>query len=234
MHRRTIALLAIAAVAALAAGIPAPAQDRGRSLFTGRDLTGWDGDPKFWSVRDGALTGQTTAEKPTPANTFLIWKGGKLKDFELRAKWRIQGNNSGIQYRSKDLGNWVVGGYQADIDPENEWTGVFYEERGRGLLGKVGEKVTIGPDGKPTVTGSLGTKAQLLAGVKKGDWNEYLITARGNRITQALNGTVTVEALDEDPVRRAMEGVLAFQLHAGTPMTIQFKDIYLKELPSGG
>ena len=85
-----------------------------RSLFNGKDLLGWDGNPKFWSVRDGTITGQTTAENPTQGNTFLIWRLGTVEDFELHLSYRIVGGNSGIQYRSKDLGNWVVGGYQAD------------------------------------------------------------------------------------------------------------------------
>jgi hypothetical protein len=64
------------------------APDGAVSLFNGKDLTGWDGNPKFWSVRDGAITGQTTAENPTKSNTFNIWRGGKLGDFELRLRFR--------------------------------------------------------------------------------------------------------------------------------------------------
>ena len=209
----------------------APAQEGARSLFNGKDLSGWDGDPKFWSVRDGAITGTTTPENPTRGNTFLIWKGGTLKDFELWVKFRIQGGNSGIQYRSRDLGEWRVGGYQADFEAGDMFTGILYEERGRGILAKVGEKTTVGADGKPTVTGSVGDPAAIRAVVRRGDWNEYHITARGNRLIQEINGKVTVEVIDEDPARRAAEGILALQLHAGPPMTVQFKEIRLKTLP---
>jgi hypothetical protein len=221
-----VVLLALGAVA-VAGGDEAGPQ----SLFNGKDLSGWDGDPKFWTVRDGAITGQTTAANPTKANTFLLWKGGPVKDFELRAKFRIEGNNSGIQYRSKDLGNWVVGGYQADMDAENRFTGIIYEERGRGILANVGEKVTIQPDGKPVKTGSVGDPAAIQAAIRKGDWNEYVITAQGNHLTHAINGKTTAEAVDDDPKGRAAAGILALQLHAGPPMTVQFKEILLRVLP---
>src|SRR3954471_20415542 len=88
------------------------------TLFDGKTLAGWDGDPRLWSVEDGAITGRTTAEKTTKQNTFLIWRGGEPEDFELRLKCRIRGNNSGIQYRSTDEGNWVVRGYQCDLGTE--------------------------------------------------------------------------------------------------------------------
>src|SRR6516165_7480879 len=87
-----------------------------KSLFNGKDLSGWDGNPKFWSVKDGAITGQTTDSNKTDGNTFLIWRDGTVDDFELRLSYKIVGGNSGIQYRSKDKGNWVVGGYQGDFE----------------------------------------------------------------------------------------------------------------------
>src|SRR4030042_611505 len=104
------------------------------SPFNGKDLTGWDGDPRLWSVQDGVIRGQTTAENPAKNNTFLIWRGGKLKDFELQLKFRIQNGNSGVQYRSKDLGNWVVSGYQAEVEDNPGKVGYLYHEKGRGRL----------------------------------------------------------------------------------------------------
>ena len=111
-----------------------------RSLFNGKDLSGWDGNPKFWSVKDGTITGQTTAENPAQGNTFLIWRLGTVEDFELHLSYRIVGGNSGIQYRSKDLGNWVVGGYQADFEAGKVFSGILYDEKGRGILAKRGAK----------------------------------------------------------------------------------------------
>lgn len=229
LYRALLALAAcLAAAAAAAQGAGAP--EGFRRLFNGRDLTGWDGDPRFWSVRDGAITGETTPENPTRGNTFLIWRGGTLKDFELRLKYRIRNGNSGVQYRSRDLGNWVVAGYQADIDAANEYTGIFYEERGRGILGRLGERVRVGADGKPVKIGEVGDPASIKAAFRKDDWNDYTSVARGFHFVHSINGRTTVEALDEDPERRRSEGILALQLHAGPPMTIQFRDIYLKAL----
>ena len=211
--------------------IDAPKNDQGAYvLFNGKDLSGWEGDPKFWSVKDGAITG-STRENKTNGNTFLIWRGGKVKDFELRAMWRLENHNSGIQYRSKDLGNFVVGGYQADMDGGNNYTGICYEERGRGIVAQVGQKVELNEGEKPKVVGSTGDAKEIKAGIKKaGEWNEYIITAKGNHLVQKLNGNVTVEITDNDTKKRMMEGILALQLHAGEPMLVQFKEITLKVL----
>lgn len=200
------------------------------SLFNGSDLTGWDGNPKFWSVRDGAITGETTPDNPTKENTFLIWRQGEVGDFELRLQYRIKGGNSGIQYRSKDLGNWVSGGYQADIEAGTNYTGILYEERGRGILALRGEKVTIGADGKKQVTGSVGTAGEIQAAIKKEDWNEYTVIAQGNRLIHKVNGKITVDVTDEQAAKAAKSGILALQVHAGPPMTVQFKEIQLKRL----
>ncbi|HTE19874.1 MAG TPA: DUF1080 domain-containing protein [Armatimonadota bacterium] len=235
MIRSVIGLVSLLlAVAACAAEKPEAAPEKGPDgsliLFNGKDLKGWDGDPKFWSVRDGAITGATTPENVTPSNTFLIWRGGTLKDFELNLKFRIKGGNSGIQYRSKDLGNWVVSGYQADFEDGETFTGIVYEERGRGVLANVGEKTTVGAEGKPRKTGTVGEVKTIQALHRRGEWNDYRITARGNHLVHAINGTVTAESTDEDEARRAMEGILALQLHQGPPMVVQFKDIRLKVL----
>lgn len=72
-----------------------------KSIFDGKTLKGWDGNADFWSVKDGAITGITTKEMPTKGNTFIVWREGKVSDFELRLQFRITGGNSGIQYRSK-------------------------------------------------------------------------------------------------------------------------------------
>src|SRR3954471_13754221 len=138
-----------------------------KSIFNGKDLSGWDGNPKFWSVKDGAITGQTTKENPTSHNTFLIWRDGKVDDFELHAKIRLVGGNSGIQYRSKELPDWVIGGYQADFDADNTYSGILYEERGRGIVAQRGQKLIIRDNGKPEVVGSVGDNAKIKAGIKK-------------------------------------------------------------------
>lgn len=233
LTRRELLKGAAAAGLAVAAPYIIPARVWGaeaKAIFNGKDLTGWEGDPQFWSVQDGAITGLTTAAKPAKGNTFIIWRAGTLKDFELHAMFRLENHNSGIQYRSKDRGKWVVNGYQADMDGGNAYTGALYEEGGRGMLATPGQKVTIGADGKPKVTGSVAEPKAIKDLIKNKDWNEYVIIAQANHIVQKLNGTVTVDVTDDDEKRRAMEGILAFQLHAGPPMKVQFKDVMLTVL----
>jgi uncharacterized protein (TIGR03067 family) len=207
-----------------------------KDLFNGKDLTGWEGNSKLWSARDGAIVGQTTAENPANGNTFLIWNG-TVGDFELRCSFKITPNNdkgfanSGIQYRSKilDKQNWVVGGYQADMEAGTTYTGILYEERmTRQIMAARGEKVVWDKDCKKQVTGSLGNSDEIQASIKKGDWNDYTIIAKGNHLQHFVNGRQTVDVTDDCESKRALEGVLALQLHAGQPMTVQFRNIRLK------
>jgi hypothetical protein len=203
-----------------------------KSLFDGQTLKGWEGKTEFWSARDGAITGQTTAENPTEGNTFLIWRDGELKDFELRLKFRIVGGNSGIQYRSRELDDqpFVVSGYQADIDSGTAFIGILYEERGRGILGPRAKKVVIQADGKTQEVGEACDEQALLASIKKEDWNDYTIIATGNHLVQMINGYTTVDVTDDQKDKARTSGILALQLHAGPPMLVQFKDIRVKML----
>jgi hypothetical protein len=238
LTRRSLLKGAAAAGLAIAAPCIIPAAARGaegaKAIFNGKDLTDWDGDPKFWSVQDGAITGLTTKEVPAKGNTFIVWRGGVTKDFELRTMFRMENHNSGIQYRSRTRdgaqGKWVMSGYQGDMDDGNTYTGGLYEEGGRGILATPGQKVTIGADGKPKVTGTLTDPKDIKAAIKNKDWNEYVIIAQGNHLVQKINGIQTVDVTDDDEKRRAMDGLLGLQLHAGPPMKIQFKDITLKVL----
>src|SRR5215213_5698809 len=155
-------------------------------IFNGKDLSGWDGDPRLWSVHEGILRGETALpDRMTKGNTFLIWRQGKPADFELKLKFRIQNGNSGVQYRSKEVGKWVMSGYQAEIENKQGKVGFLYEEKGRKYLANVGEMVEIGEDGKPKVIGSLGDKEKDFVNrqyYKAKDWNEYFIIAKGNHI----------------------------------------------------
>ena len=113
-----------------------------RSIFNGRNLEGWKGDPKHWSVRDGAIVGKSTSESPLvkPHSSYLVWTGGDVEDFELRVKFRIEGGNAGIQYRSRLLPEGQVGGYQADIQARRpEVTGTLHEQAGRQVLARHGQ-----------------------------------------------------------------------------------------------
>jgi hypothetical protein len=251
---RSLLILGVAASATLAL-----AADGAQSLFNGKDLSGWKGNPDFWSVRDGAITGQSTATKVVDANTFLIWQGGEPANFELRLKFRLTAQNakgwgnSGVQYRSRviDAEKFVVAGYQADIDSPFRYTGMLYEERGRGILMNPGQKIRVGPaeaaaaapaDAKKgkgkagprpkiEVLGNPTTAEQIQAAIKMGDWNELRIVANGNHLQHFVNGVLTADVTDADPAVAPKSGVIALQMHKGEPMTVQFKDIQLKKLP---
>ncbi len=221
------------------ATLVAPAASPTVSIFNGQDLSGWSGDPTRWTVKDGVITGQSTEENPIEVNTFLVWRA-PVRNFELRAQFRLQGEkaNSGIQYRSHyvDKATWSVGGYQADMDVINRYTGMLYEERGRGIVVRPGERIRIGPlleSSKPQLT-PVGTPTDpdtLKDAIKTGDWNEIVIVAEGNHLRHYVNGVLTAEAFDNDPAHAASEGLLALQLHRGPPMIAQFKNLTLTTLP---
>jgi hypothetical protein len=194
----------------------------------------WGGDRNLWSLKDGVVRGETTKEHPAKGNTFLIWRGGELADFELRISFRIKGGNSGIQYRSKQVetGNkenrWIVAGYQAEVEDTPGKVGFLYHERGRGYLCNVGERVEIGENGKPKVVGKLGERDAIGKNYKKSDWNDYVIIGEGKHLRHYLNGVQTVDIIDNDPKGAALSGVLALQLHAGPPMVVEFKNARIK------
>jgi len=213
-----------------------------KSIFNGKDLAGWDGDSRLWSVKEGVLRGETTAENPAKGNTFIIWKEGRTKDFELRLSFRCNATNkSGIQYRSKHItegttGNaWVVRGYQHELRNESQLpnvAGFIYDEGGRrGRICLVGEQATWGADGKKQVTANLIDQAGFAKLYKLDDWNDVVISAKGNHIRHYLNNTLILDFTDNEPQLALNEGILALQLHAGKPMWVEFKNIRIKEIP---
>jgi hypothetical protein len=208
------------------------AEDSGRPLFNGHDLENWDGDKRFWSAANGTIRGETWLDRMPAANTFLIWRGGVLKDFDLQLKVRLRNGNSGVQYRSRDLGNWKVAGYQVELDNGPGKSGFLYEERGRKFLALVGEKVELDAQQKPKVLSLLARRKDLVAShyYNPQDWNEYRIVARGNHLQHFINGVQTVDVIDNDRKGRSLEGILALQIHVGPPMLVEFKDIFLKTL----
>lgn len=211
-----------------------------KSIFDGKSLDGWDGDPRLWSVRDGVIHGETTAENKANGNTFLIWKEGTLKDFELRLSFRCTAtNNSGIQYRSKHItdgkvrNDWVVRGYQHEIRNELDLPNVsgfiYGEGLGRGRICLVGEKAKIGEDGKKVVTDKLIDAAGFKKLFKLDEWNDVAIIAKGNHIQHYMNGKLILDFTDSDELA-LREGILALQLHAGKPMWAEYKNIRIKNL----
>ncbi len=219
--------MAVALLLSLVAAVSASAQEA-KSLFNGKDLSGWRGNKDFWSVEDGAITGRTTADKKLSKNSFLIWEG-EVADFELELDYKMIGGNSGIQYRSKviDEAEFIVGGYQADIDASLTYAGINYEERGRGIICKRGKRSTIGEDGKISEE-TIGNDADLKKVIKNEDWNHYKVVAKGNKFSHYINDTLMSETIDNQPSKAATKGVLALQIHVGPPMVVQFKNLKLK------
>ena len=197
-------------------------------LFNGKDLTGWEGAPGWWYVEDGALTAQSTPEKPCKKCNYLIWKGGQPSNFELSVDFRLIGGNSGVQVRSQELPDWDTCGYQADMTANGGLVGFIYHHK-RGMIAGRGQKVTIAADGKKEVQ-SIGDPAELLKVYKKEDWNTYRIVCRGPEITLYLNGVMMCQATDNAAAGAASSGVIAFQMHPGPPMKVQMKNIVLKPM----
>jgi len=240
-----IGVMAIAVPTAFLAAQQKPTQpldlaDRSgfTSIFDGT-LKNWDGDPALWKAENGMLVGETTEKTALKENSFIIWRGGEPADFELKVELKMSSTNSGIQIRSQHLpagsegvvGKWVLKGYQADIDFTNQFTGMFYEERGRGFLMRRGQTVYIAPDTSKRVIGNLERNAdELKALIKPGDWNHVHVIARGNMLVNIVNGHVMAVVIDDDPKGRALKGLLGFQIHTGPPMRIEFRNIYLKTL----
>ncbi|MBU6327238.1 MAG: DUF1080 domain-containing protein [Verrucomicrobia bacterium] len=239
----TLALLSTAAFAEdkAKAAIPAAGADGWINLFNGKDLSGWEGLEGYWSVVDGAIQCAETAEKSKQTDLILLCSKDnpdKFANFEIRYsfKWVTASGNSGLQIRGKiDNPEMMhVGGYQADIDPGNAYTGIIYDEGGvaggRGIMSKRGEKTVWSADNKSTSTPLDKSDAEIKAQIKPvGEWNNVVVVASGNKITYSINGQVTTEMIDNSP-KACKDGVIAFQMHAGATMTLQFKDIKIKML----
>ncbi len=249
MHLRNRLLRALLLLTTtLSLSSPAAETESGfTSMFNGKDLTGWEGLPGAWGVVDGTITAESTPEKPCKNAHYLMWRGGKPGDFELRMDFRLQGpgGNSGIQFRSRELPNWDTSGYQADIENGDQWTGCLFEHT-RGGVAMRGEKVIIDKDGKKTVSpvaattklladssaqgGKLSLSAALLRQVKQGEWNSYTIIARGPDITLKINDILMCQVTDQQAALAAKDGVIALQMHPGPPMKVQFKNLRIKLL----
>jgi len=235
-------ILCLSGFVIAADGPIAPPPESGMQvIFNGKDLDGWDGDPKLWSVKDGVIHGETTAEIPAAGNTFLIWKKGTTKDFDLRLTFRCNAtNNSGIQYRSKHItddkvkNKWVVRGYQHELRNEVTFpntSSFIYDEGGkRGRICQVGEKAVWDADGKKVEATNLIDQEGFKKLMKLDDWNEVVIIGKGSNIKHYLNNQLILDFTDNEPSLALKEGILAVQLHAGKPMWTEFKNIRIKEL----
>jgi Domain of Unknown Function (DUF1080) len=208
-----------------------------RAIFDGKTLDGWEGDPKYWSVSGGVMTGEITPSTLIKSNTFLIWRGGSPKDFELKVDYRItSGGNSGINYRSvvvpdavTPANRFAMRGYQCDIDGLNRYTGNNYEEKGRLFLAVRGQVTHVTGTRTPIVLSSVGDNKELAALIT-GDWNSIHLIVRGNVLMHIVNGRVMSVTIDDDAPGRRMDGLIGVQVHVGGPMKIEYRNWRLKDL----
>jgi hypothetical protein len=233
--------------------IPVLADNQGFvSIFNGKTLENWEGDATYWRVENGNLVGEVTPSTLLSRNSFIIWKGGILKDFELKVKYRVSGKgNSGINYRSEQIEGvpFALKGYQADLDGNDNYSGSNYEEKKRTTLASRGQKTIINPTpmvGSETdplkpyiknnawlpavVTGSLGTADSLGSFIKKADWNEYHLIVKGNHLQHFINNVLMSDVTDNDTANRKFSGLLGVQVHVGPPMKIEYRDFRYKEI----
>jgi arylsulfatase A-like enzyme len=206
-----------------------PDEDGFVNVFNGKNLRNWASDSQHWSVRDGAITG--TTDGTLEMNRFLTWIDSTVQNFDLRVKVKVSpGGNSGIQYRGRsrpDLGLDVVTGYQCDVVADTpKYNGMLYEEKGRRILARTGQRVIVDADGQPWVVSEIPVKE-----FAAGRWHDYRVLVRGNHHQHWIDGHPTAEVIDLDADGRSLEGVLAVQVHVGPEMTIQYKDFRIKHLP---
>jgi hypothetical protein len=256
MDRQRRSFLASMLAAPLAAQQTAPLQPRGayvpkqsdrpeklagdepgfEPIFDGETLAGWEGDPKYWRVENGAMVGEITPETVIRSNTFLIWRGGAPRDFELKVDYRITAEgNSGINYRSAVIpdpvtpaNKFAMRGYQCDIDGRNRYTGNNYEEKGRLFLAVRGQVTRVTGARRPAILSTLGVEDELAAALT-GDWNAVHLIVRGNLLIHQINGRLMCVVIDDDPKRPA-EGLIGVQVHVGPPMKVEYRRWRLKTL----
>lgn len=201
-------------------------------ILTESTVEDWEGDPEYWRFEHGVLTGEITPDKILAENTFYIWNGGTVENFELKAEYRISaGGNSGINYRSKKVEgkSYVLRGYQADIDGANRYSGQVYEENGRSILAGRGQVTQVEENNKVEEIATVGEADVLSSVIVEGEWNEYHLIARGNTLVHMINGRLMSIVID-DGSSRQMKGVLGLQLHRGPPMKIEFRNVRLKQI----
>ena len=240
--------LILTAVVALAAQTPyAPKQsDRPepvagdepgfRSIFDGRSLAGWEGNPIYWRAENGALVGEITPATVIKSNTFIVWRGGRPGDFELKLDYRISADgNSGINYRSAIIpdpvtpeNKYSMRGYQCDLDGRKRYPGNNYEEKGRLFLALRGQLTHV-VGGRPPVLVSTFGDPDELAKLITDDWNAIHVIARGNVLTHIINNRVMSIVVDDDAANRPADGLIGVQVHVGPPMKVEYRNIRLRE-----
>ena len=204
-------------------------------IFDGKTLDGWEGNPAYWRVENGSIVGEITPATVIKSNTFVIWRGGRPKDFELKLEYRITPDgNSGVNYRSAVVpdpvtaGNkFAMRGYQCDLDGRKMYPGNNYEEKGRLFLAVRGQMTHVVGGHVPVLLSTIGDTDELARSITD-DWNAIHLIVRGNILTHILNGRVMTVVIDDDAPNRPADGLIGMQVHAGPPMKVEYRNIRLK------
>lgn len=208
-----------------------------QSMFDGKSLKGWEGDPKYWSVVEGGiLKGEITPQTIIKSNTFIVWRGGEPEDFELKVDYRMTtGANSGINYRSVIVpdkvtpeNRFAMRGYQCDLDGQNRYSGNNYEEKGRLFLAVRGQVTHVTGTRVPVILSAFGDAKELGARITDG-WNAVHIIARGNMVMHNINGHLMCMVIDDD-LKRQRKGLIGVQVHVGGPMQIEYRNWRIRML----
>lgn len=215
---------------------PATGDEPGfQSIFDGRTLAGWEGNPVYWRAENGSLVGEIRPETVVRSNTFVIWRGGRPRDFELKLEYRITpAGNSGINYRSEVVADpvtpdnkFAMRGYQFDLDGARRYVGNNYEEKGRLFLAVRGQLTRVVGGRPPVLVSTIGDADELAKAVTD-DWNAVHLIVRGNVLVHQLNGRVMSITIDDDAPNRRVEGLIGVQVHVGPPMKVEYRNIRLK------
>ena len=219
------------------------------SLFDGVSLKGWDGNPKFWRVEDGAIVGESTPANPS-GNSYIAYRNLEAKDFTLKFEIKIEGTGgSGIQYRSKtglpwlanipanvtaNVGpvnlNWMMTGPQADFWPSRVYTGQFYSENTpMRILAWRGQVVEGFGAKSKRLMGNIADREALGNVVRQNDWNQYTVIARGGTFLHILNGQLMAVMIDDDPESSINQaGQFGIEIEATTKVSV--RNMWVKKL----
>ena len=219
------------------------------SLFDGVSLKGWDGNPKFWRVENGAIVGESTPTNPS-GNNYIVYRDLVAHDFTLKFEIKVEGDGgSGIQYRSQtglpwlanispavtaNVGpvnlNWMMTGPQADFWPSRVYTGQFYSENTpMRILAWRGQVVEGFGARSKTLVGTIADRAALGTVVKANDWNQYIVIARGGTFVHIVTGQLMAVMIDDDPASSNNQpGRFGIEIEATTKVSV--RNIWVKKI----
>ena len=205
--------------------LTAPAVEKGfTSIFNGKDLTGWEGMPGMWMVKDGSIT-----PKQSTINNWVFWRGGQPADFDLRLYFCYHSGNSGVQVRTIEFEPFQARGYQVEIAPQDKmglWHHSKSPEKYRSKLALAGEETIYAKDGTKSIK-NVANPDKIKSAYKEEDWNNLVVLAQGPTMVQKINGVVFSQLTDHDENYSTSKGWIALQDH-GKGTKVEFKNIRIR------